>query len=391
MSSNARPRPALSALAPSPSVSWPGVPGAGGPGPASAGARRARAAILGSVCLLAFALPAAAQETIPLTIVAGHAPVAMGVALLRDHFIPEVDRILAEQGDYRIEWTQAYAGSVADYNGVLEAVEDGIADLGYVPHLFEADKLPLEQITYITPFGTADLPKLMEVIERLHQELPELDEAWADHNQRVLAPVGIDAYHLLTSFPVETLADMDGRKIGTAGLALNWLKGGEAIPVALALPTFYNSMSTGLIDGIVTFETAVAPYKFHEVAPYITKVNFGAHYGSALTINLDVWDTLPDPVREAIEAAARSYMDVVAEAYYTSGAQSLEAAAAAGATVSEFPEDRRRAYAEAMPNVAMEWAKALDAKGLSGTKTLEAYMRLSREAGIEHARDWSQE
>ncbi|WP_339952267.1 C4-dicarboxylate TRAP transporter substrate-binding protein [uncultured Albimonas sp.] len=356
---------------------------------------RRRAALkstaLASAWLLALGLPAAAQETIPLTIVAGHAPVAMGVALLRDHFIPEVDRILAESGDYQIEWTQAYAGSVADYNGVLEAVEDGIADLGYVPHLFEADKLPLEQITYITPFGTDDLPKLMEVIEKLHQELPELDAAWARHNQRVLAPVGIDAYHLLTSFPVESLSDMDGHKIGTAGLALNWLKGGEAIPVALALPTFYNSMSTGLIDGILTFETAITPYKFHEVAPYITKANFGAQYGSALTINLDVWETLPDPVKAALTEASESYMDVVAEAYYTSGAQSLEAAAAAGATVSEFPEARRRAYAEKMPNVAMEWARALDAKGVSGTRTLETYMRLSREAGIEHARDWSQE
>ncbi|MDF2232244.1 C4-dicarboxylate TRAP transporter substrate-binding protein [Albimonas sp. CAU 1670] len=350
-----------------------------------------RTTLLASVSAAALSLPAAAEETIPLTIVAGHAPVAMGVALLRDHFIPEVDRILAQTGDYRIEWTQAYAGSVADYNGVLEAVEDGIADLGYVPHLFEADKLPLEQITYITPFGTADLPKLMKVIEKLHEELPELDQAWADHNQMVLAPVGIDAYHLLTKFPVETLADMDGHKIGTAGLALNWLKGGEAIPVALALPTFYNSMSTGLIDGIMTFETAVTPYKFYEVAPYITKVNFGAQYGSALTINLDVWETLPDPVKDAITEASQSYMDVVAEAYYTSGAKSLEAAAAAGATVSEFPDEQRKAYAEKMPNVAMEWAKALDAKGVSGTKTLEAYMRLSREAGIEHARDWSKE
>lgn len=356
--------------------------------------RRAAALIpslLASASLLVLAGPAAAEETIPLTIVAGHAPVAMGVALLRDHFIPEIDRILAEKGDYKIEWTQAYAGSVADYNGVLEAVEDGIADLGYVPHLFEADKLPLEQITYVTPFGTADLPKLMQVIDEMHKQMPELDQAWADHNQMVLAPVGIDAYHLLTKFPVTSLSDMDGHKIGTAGLALNWLKGGSAIPVALALPTFYNSMSTGLIDGILTFETAVTPYKFYEVAPYITKVNFGAQYGSALTINLDVWDSLPDAVKDAITAASKSYMEVVNEAYYTSGAKSLQAAAAAGAKLSEFPEEQRKAYAEKMPNVAMEWAKGLDAKGVPGIKALTLYMKLSREAGIVHARDWSQE
>lgn len=336
--------------------------------------------------------PAVAQETIPLTIVAGHAPVAKGVALIRDHFAPEVNRLLKEAGNaYQIDWTEAYAGSVADYNGVLEAVESGIADLGYVPHLFEGDKLPLEQITYVTPLGSADLPKLMEVMEQLHEEIPELDAAWERHNQMVLAPVGVDAYHFVTSFPVEKIEDLEGRKIGTAGLALNWLNGSGATPISLALPTFYNSMSTGLVDGIITFETAVTPYKFYEVAPYVTKINFGAMYASALTVNLDVWEDLPEEVRAAIQTAADSYMDLVAEDYYTSGTESLRAAEAAGATITELPDETRSAYAAKMPNIAQEWAKDLDTRGLPGTKTLETYMRLSKEAGLNHARDWTQE
>ncbi len=340
----------------------------------------------------ALATPALAQESIPLTIVAGHAPVAKGVALIRDHFAPEVNRLLKEAGnDYRIDWTEAYAGSVADYNGVLEAVESGIADLGYVPHLFEGDKLPLEQITYVTPLGSADLPKLMEVMEKLHDEIPEMNAAWEKNNQMVLAPVGVDAYHFVTSFPVEKIEDLEGRKIGTAGLALNWLNGSGATPIALALPTFYNSMSTGLVDGIITFETAVTPYKFYEVAPYIAKINFGAMYASALTINLDVWEDLPDEVKTAIQTAADSYTALVAEDYYTSGTESLRAAEAAGATITEISDETRAAYAARMPNIAQEWAKDLDFRGLPGTKTLETYMRLSKEAGLTHARDWTQE
>ena len=67
-------------------------------------------------------------ETISLTVVAGHPPITKGVAGVRDFFIPEVDRRLAEAGStYSIDWTQAYAGAVADVNGVLEAVESGIA------------------------------------------------------------------------------------------------------------------------------------------------------------------------------------------------------------------------------------------------------------------------
>lgn len=339
----------------------------------------------------ALAGPAPAQQTIPLTVVAGHPPITKGVAAVRDFFVPEVDRRLAETGAYRIEWTQAYAGAVADVNGVLEAVESGIADIGYVPHLFEADKVPLEQITYVTPFGTDDLIALMKVISALHQAVPAIGEGWKRHNQMVLAPVGIDTYHFVTDFEIDEVADLDGRRIGTAGLALNWLKGSGAVPVSGALPSFYNSMSTGLIDGVMTFESAVAPYKFQEVAPYITRFSFGAQYASALTVNLDTWEGLPEPVRAVILAVADEYRDLAAREYYEGGLASLETAVKGGAQISELPAAVRADYAARMPNIAREWAAGLDARGLPGTQTLETYMRLAREAGITFARDWTAE
>ncbi|WP_163849090.1 C4-dicarboxylate TRAP transporter substrate-binding protein [Pseudooceanicola aestuarii] len=343
--------------------------------------------LAGAMALVALPLTA---ETWNFTLVAGHPPITRGVSALSTHFIPEINKRLEPMG-HSINWTEAYAGAVADVNGVLEAVESGIAEFGYVPHLFEGDKLPLEQITYVTPFGTADLVKLMEVVDKLHDEIPALDESWADHNQMVLAPVGIDTYHFVTNFPIESAADIDGRKIGTAGLALNWLKDTGAIPVAGALPSFYNSMSTGLYDGVMTFESVVAPYKFYEVAPYITKINFGAQYASALTVNLDIWNDLPAEVQQVIQEVADEYRDIAAESYDEGGAASLAKAEAEGAMISELSDEARAEYAAKLPNFAREWAEKLDAQGKPGTETLEAYMRLAREAGIEFARDWTAE
>jgi len=42
-----------------------------------------------------------------------------------------------------------------------------------------------------------------------------------------------------------------------------------------------------------------------------------------------------------------------------------------------------------MPNIAQEWAAKLDSQGQPGTKTLETFLRLSKEAGLGFARDWS--
>lgn len=331
----------------------------------------------------------AAADDFSFTVVAGHPPITAGVAAIRDFFIPEVNRRLEEAGgNHTITWNEAYAGALADVQGVLEAVEGGVGDFGYVPHLFEADKLPLEQITYVTPFGSADLKTMMRLVRDLHDEVPEMAQAWRDNNQLMLAAVGVDTYHLATTFPVDSVEDISGRKLSTAGLQTNWLRGTGAVPVAGALPDYYNAIQTGLTEGTVTFGSAMAPYKFFEVAPHITKVNFGAQSASALTVNLDVWESLPDDLKEIIQQVAIEYQDYAADNYTNSAEKSLTIAAEGGAEIKEASDEMRAGFANAMPNIALEWAKSLDDRGVPGTKALEAYLRLSEEAGVSFSRNW---
>ena len=351
---------------------------------------RVHVVVATAVLAAAASLPAGAEE-IKLTAISGHPPVTIGVANLRDFYIPEVNKRLAAAGKHKIVWTEAYGGSVAKPAAVLEAVEKGIGDVGYLPALFEADKLPLDQITYVTPFGTSDLPKLIQVVRELRAQIPEMNQAYTKHKLVYLAGVGVDDYHLVSKFPIASRADLDGKKFGTAGLSSNWLKGTGAVPVAGALTTYYNSLQTGVIDGIITFESALKGYKYYEVAPYITKVSFGAQYASAVVINKTRWDKLPADVREVITTVGKEYEAKVNLAYLTAGEASLKIAADGGAKISDLSAEERRKLAAGLPNMAKEWAKALDAKGLPGTKTLVTYMELSRKAGIEHAREWDKE
>ena len=347
---------------------------------------RRMAHLLASAAVL-IASPAMA-ENFQITLASGHPAVSRNVADLHDFLIPEIDRRLAETGEHTITWTEAYGGSLASVFEVLEAVENGIADIGYVPSIFEADKLPLAQFTYAAPFGTDDLGTQMQVVREMYAEIPELEQEWLDHNQRTLAIIGVDTYHILTSFEWSTVDDLKGHKIGAAGMSGNWLRDSGATVVAQSLPEYYNSMKTGLIDGLIIFESAIAPYKFQEVAPYITKVNFGANFATALTINSNVWDSLPEEVQNVISEVSAEYEQRVI-AYNEEAAQaSLDAAVAGGATISDFPEDQRVELANRLPNIAREWAEARDARGIAGTKVLEAYVATSKEHGVSFARDW---
>ena len=57
----------------------------------------------------------------------------------------------------------------------------------------------------------------------------------------------------------------------------------------------------------------------------------------------------------------------------------------------DVPAADRASWAEAMPNIAVEWAKGLDDKGEPGSDMLKAYMGKLAEAGFEPVRDWASE
>lgn len=334
---------------------------------------------------------AGAQETIKLTIVTGHPLATIGVLKVRDVFVPEVDKHLAAGKKYKIDWTQSYGGTVAKPPAVFEAIESGIGDIGYVPTIFEADKLPLEQLSYITPFGTGDVTKLVQVMAKLREAIPEMKAAFEKHKQTFLAGVAIDNYHFVTKFPINSVDDLNGRKIATGGLATNWIKNTGAVAISSNLTEYFNGLQTGVYDGIIIFESAIPGYRFHEVAPHVTKVGFGAMSSSALTINTARFRKLPPEVRDAIVKAAKTYETEVARGYAQAGERALAKIATEGAKIAEFPDAERAKIAAKLPKLGHDWAVAIDAKGAPGSKALAKYMEISRELGVKHMRQWDKE
>ena len=108
---------------------------------------------------LLIASTAHAQQEINLTVAAGQPLRAMRpLQMVSDFYIPEVEkRIKAANLNIKINWKEAYAGSLLKPTFVLKGVQDGIADIGFEPTIFHPDKLPLEQISFMTPFATSDV------------------------------------------------------------------------------------------------------------------------------------------------------------------------------------------------------------------------------------------
>ena len=337
------------------------------------------------------ALPVAAiADSFTATIAAGHPPVFRWVKMMPEAFIPHVSTALEGTG-HSMTFSEQYAGAIAGVGEELEAAEAGLAEISICSSLFDPAKLAVQNVTYYTPFVSADPTAVNSVMSDL-QDHPAMAQAWADNNVVYLGGnIGIDDYLLMTNFPVASLADLEGRKIAAPGPAVNWLSGTGAVAVSGNLTTYYNELKAGVYDGVIVFASAALPGKLYEVAPNVLKVGLGAQFAGAICANKDWYDDLPAEVQTTLTDAAEA-----AQAWYLSDLQSFvgkgfDGMAEAGATITDASEEMRSAWAASMENAAATWAAELDNQGKSGSDILSAYMDAMRAAGAVPVRDWDKE
>jgi TRAP-type transport system periplasmic protein len=352
-------------------------------------ANRFLAISLMTVAVVFLTCTSISAKTYRITIAAGHPPIFLWVTLARDYFVPEIDRRLKEAGGKdTIVWNQAYGGTLAKLGGVLEAVETGVADMGFVSTLFEAPKMPLHNVSYMTPFGSSDIFFVVDTIAEMQQKIPALRQEWERYNQVYLGGAALDTYGILTNFPVKSVDDIKGHKIAAPGPSANWIKGTGAVAVAGDLNTYYNAIKTGVYDGTLTFMTAAAALKLHEVAPYILVVDFGAQFAGGVSINKDVFEEFSPETQRIFREVGAEYAVRLAKAQTDRLEQSLAAMKKGGATITYLSDVERKRWADVLPNIPMEWAVTMEEKGLPGQQTVRAFLDGLRRRGAALPRDW---
>ncbi|NNU82057.1 C4-dicarboxylate TRAP transporter substrate-binding protein [Halovulum dunhuangense] len=350
-----------------------------------------------TACVLALPLPLAAQETISLTIASSHPTVIPWVGMMQTHFMARTDEILAQSGNYRIEWNEAFGGTLYKANATLSSVEEGITDIGWVFSFLEAAKLPLSQASSYAPFATNNPPAQLAVMAELFETNDAFRNEWEQYNLKVLGFTGTDSYDVYTKQPIGGFADLDGMKLSAPGVLGNWLRGTGANAVDGALTTFYTDIQTGVSDGVLSLALGVLPAKIYEVAPYITKVRMGVAFSGAIAINRDSWDALPEEVQDAMVQAGKYYTDAHGQDLLDRPETALARMVELGATqnppvtITPMAEEDRAAWVNAMPNIAKEWADTLEERGTPARDFLRAYMEGLRARGEAPVRDWDAE
>lgn len=339
---------------------------------------------LGAFAITALAAPVSA-DTFTLRIGSGHpnGP-AVYVTDTAKFFVPEVVRRVSAETEHDIEFVEGYGGAMAGVSETLEAVQNGILDIGAYCICFEPAKLFLHNFPYYAPFGAQDSSQAMVAVRSVYNDVPWLTEQFkSEYDQELLGLHGWDNYHLGSTDPWDTIADLKGVKVGGAGPNLPWLEFAGAIPVQSTLPDGYLSLQTGVYNGWLMFPSAYLGFKFHEPAPNYTLVGFGAMPVNALTANSRTMASLPEDVQRIIREVGQAYENQSGGSLNAAQKRGLDGLAAAGTNVQSLSAAVRADWAESLTGFPQQQATEADSRGMPGSEVMKAYLSAVPAAGYD--------
>lgn len=336
------------------------------------------------------AAPSGSKEKITLRIGSGHSESNPWITALEDYFVKNVTERVSAETNYEIDWVKSYGGSVISLGNELQGVQDGLVDIGCTILVFEASRLPLQDMVYSMPFSCSDPLIVAETVKQMYAEYPEFTSTYeTDYNQKFIGIGVSDPYGFYSTKEVKFLDDVKGMKIGAAGINLSWIEGSGAVGVQTSLNDTYQNLQTNVCQATIQPTHSCVNLKVYEVAPYYLDANFNVVPFNAITVNMDTWNALPEEVRTILTEVGEGYLDYEANYINEIHEQDLKELEAKGCTIVALSREEQEKWAASLPDIVNGLVKSLDSAGYNGAEIVEQYYQVLEAQGIERFRDWN--
>lgn len=249
------------------------------------------------------------EKTIELTLAENTPPTGLkGKAALL--FIEEVEKYTNGRVKIEVYW----ADSLLKGKEILSGVMNGIVDIGYINPAYFPQRLLLNDMLASFPRGPIYYENVSELIKRVFEEVPELENELEVENQKILYRYAASPMSFASTKPMASFEDIKNKKIrAPSQWFLKQLQGAGAIPVSLPWEDAYMALETGTIDAVYTGLESINRMGLEEAAPHIFTTNKYLWGGTIFlyTINKDKFNSLPEDIQsqlvEAGESAGRKY------------------------------------------------------------------------------------
>ena len=287
--------------------------------------------VLFGTSMLAFAGSAFAQE---LRFASGWPPNAAPTAMV-ERFAGRVAEYSG--GDVTM---QVYPLSLLNFAEINAGVRDGIADLAvnitaYFPAEYPNFNM-LNEFSEIVEQGefARDLIQLAyagAMMEYIMLGCPECRAEVEAQNQIYLGMFSSTNYALQCVVPLETAADLQGKRIRVAGAFWSrWAANFGATPVSMSINETLEGLNQGVLDCTSGNTADFVSFGIIDVVDYVYTGIPGALYSAPVTMNRDRWSGLSVEDRTAVLRANAGLMADIAWVYIEEARNGRERAIAAG-------------------------------------------------------------
>lgn len=220
-------------------------------------------------------------------------------------FADELARRTDGEYEIRIHW----GGSMAGINEILNALQDGVGDIGDVVTPYFPDQLPVNNaISFFWPQPMSSI-ELGLHMEYWHETFPQFGEELADHNLKMVGLRPLESYGMICTSSISSIEDFEGKRIRSYGFALPALiEELGAVPVSMSTPEAYEGLERGIIDCSPVGPTLANGWRYDEVADYYIDIPLGASWGHLIAMNMDSFNSLPDEIQTEMESIGREYL-----------------------------------------------------------------------------------
>ena len=224
---------------------------------------------------------------------------------------------------------EVYAGgSLLEPAAGLSGVRDGIAQVGYHAGTYTPSELPLTNAIADLAFATPDPMAVAFASTEFNMMRDDMQQEWATNGVVYGGGYSTPPYNLICSDVVETLDDLDGKRVRVPGGA--WDRFAEHVGMrGVNVPSseMYTGLDRGTLDCAVNDPGALETFSLWDVAGSINTAPLGLYFsGVTWGYNQDFWRGLSDEHRRILlDEKARHIVRV--QVHYRDGAEATLAEA----------------------------------------------------------------
>ncbi len=294
-----------------------------------------------------------------------------------DHTFSVVDRKWIEkiekETNGRVKIKPFWGGTLVGSRDAIDELVQGVADIGFVSPGYAKSGYNFTRSCFVFFYG-ANQEVGRRVFKEMLAKFPEIEAEYK--GLKVLSWSSGTDYQLISRKPVRSLADMKGMRIKTIADLTSVLAKLGVEGMNMPTPEIYVNLQKGVADGTLSPYESFKSLKLGEVAKYATQMDIYRPHSGGKVMNINVWNKLPKDIQKVFENNIEWWGLETDKAFIQADIEGKEIAKKQGVQFFTLSKEEMDKFYAPMKELADKEAKALDAKGLPGTKMYQEAQNL---------------